>query len=203
VAGHHWTATPKKNGTALVSTAGGFTLAASTNKTANTAKAPIVLTLPTGGTRAVIDAAQAKCSGGDVITTDVTLTGTYASATATLSSAVATNKVTIASHDFTAVASGATGDQWNIGADDNASAANLAAAINASTTSGVQGVVTASASGAVVTVTAVGGGTGGNAITFTKTGSPITVTGGGTLAGATDYSTGPTGIVTLRWEPNF
>jgi hypothetical protein len=80
VGGTSWTATPKKNGTALVSTPGGFTLAAGTNKATNVARAPVVLANPTGGTRPVLDAAQVKCTGGEVISNDITLTGTYTGA---------------------------------------------------------------------------------------------------------------------------
>ena len=46
---------------------------------------------------------------------------------------------------FTAVASGATGNQWNVGATATLSAAALAAAITASATALVSGYVTASA----------------------------------------------------------
>lgn len=108
-----------------------------------------------------------------------------ASATATLVSAVATNAVTINGVAFTAVASGASGNGWNIGGTDTISATNLAAAINGSTSAGVAGVVTATSALGVVTVTAVQSGLTGNSVTFTKTGSPITVTGSGFLAGGT------------------
>jgi phage tail sheath gpL-like len=79
---------------------------------------------------------------------------TAASGTFTLDTVIATDAVSINGVTFTGVASGATGNQFNIGADDDETAENLAAAINASVTALVSGYVTASASGAVVTVTA-------------------------------------------------
>lgn len=69
---------------------------------------------------------------------------------------------------FTAKASGATGDQWNKGATLSASAANLAAAINASTTALVAGYVTAAAVAGVVTITAERPGVLGNCITIAE-----------------------------------
>jgi hypothetical protein len=81
VGGTSWTATPKKNGTALVSTPGGFTLAAGANKATNTALSPFgAMTNPSGGTRPVLDLAQVSTSGGESITVDVTLTGVYSTA---------------------------------------------------------------------------------------------------------------------------
>lgn len=69
---------------------------------------------------------------------------------------------------FTAVASGATGDQWNVGASATASAAALAAAINASATALVSDNVSASADSGVVTITASKKGTLGNCVTIAE-----------------------------------
>jgi phage tail sheath gpL-like len=69
---------------------------------------------------------------------------------------------------FTAKASGATGNEWNVGASATLSAAALAAAINASVTALVSGYVTASADSGVVTITAVRPGTLGNCITIAE-----------------------------------
>jgi phage tail sheath gpL-like len=93
-------------------------------------------------------------------------TAVQASGTVTLSSHVATNTVTINGVTFTAVASGATGNQYNIGASDSDTATSLAAAINASVTALLSGYVTAEANGAVVTVTAVWPGISGNMFTL-------------------------------------
>lgn len=87
-----------------------------------------------------------------------------ATGTVTLSSHVATNTVTINGTAFTCVASGATGNQYNVGADDTETAANLAAAINAS--SDLTDLVTASSALGVVTVTAASAGKLGNCITI-------------------------------------
>jgi hypothetical protein len=145
-------------------------------------------------TLAAARALQAAAAGAFPSTAKVhvaysTSDAVQASATATLSSAVATNAVTINGAAITAVASGATADQWNIGGDDTASAVNLAAAINASTTARIAGVVKATSAAAVVTITAVVPGLAGNGITLTKTGAPITVTGSGFLAGGTGADT--------------
>ena len=56
--------------------------------------------------------------------------GVKATGVFTLSSAVAGDSATIAGIKFTAVAAGATGDQFNIGVNDTATAVNLASAIN-------------------------------------------------------------------------
>jgi phage tail sheath gpL-like len=90
---------------------------------------------------------------------------------------------------FTAVASGATGNQWNVGADATASAANLATAINASVTSLVSGYVTASAATGTLTITSAFYGLSGNQCTIAKgvdAGSVMTVSGARLTAGAED-----------------
>lgn len=88
-----------------------------------------------------------------------------ASGTVTLSSHVATNTVTINGTVFTCVASGAVANQYNVGTD-TVTAANLAAAINASVTANIAGLVTATSAAAVVTVTAVTPGLLGNLVTL-------------------------------------
>lgn len=69
---------------------------------------------------------------------------------------------------FTAVASGATGNQWNVGASATLSAAALAAAINASATALVTDNVVAEAASGVITFTAKNPGTIGNCITIAE-----------------------------------
>jgi len=87
-----------------------------------------------------------------------------ASGTFTFSSTGPTNgqTCTIAGVTFTAVTSGATGNQFNINATPATVAANLVTAINAA--SSLSGIVTASANGAVVTLTAVVPGKMGNGL---------------------------------------
>lgn len=112
-------------------------------------------------------------------------TGTFTfSAAATANDTVLINGVT-----FTAVASGATGNQWNVGASATATATNLAAAINASVTALVSGYVTATSALGVVTVKSVFYGTAGNMVTIAKgvdAGSVITVSGARLTGGAVD-----------------
>ena len=85
-----------------------------------------------------------------------------ASGTITLSSMVATDTITINGVVFTCEASGATGNQFNVGGTDTITATNAAKAINASVTAKVLNYVTASSSGAVITITAVQPGLQGN-----------------------------------------
>jgi phage tail sheath gpL-like len=62
------------------------------------------------------------------------------------------------------MASGATGNQYNVGADDTATAANLATALNANTT--LDGMIVATSALGVVTLTALIPGELGNAVTL-------------------------------------
>jgi phage tail sheath gpL-like len=97
---------------------------------------------------------------------------------------------------FTCAAS-PTGNQWAPGASATASAANLAAAINASVTSLVSGYVTASSVAGVLTITSVFYGLSGNQCTIAEGvdgGSVMTVSGARLTAGATD-----SGALTLQF----
>lgn len=105
-------------------------------------------------------------------------TAAAATGTVTLSGAgTAGDTVVINGVTLTAVASGAVNNQWNVGASATASAANLAAAIVASTSPLVSGTVTASSLAGVVTLTAAAVGLLGNAVTLAATGA-------GTASGA-------------------
>lgn len=94
------------------------------------------------------------------------------------------NAYTLATSDATIVVSGAT----LTGGD--CSGANLAAAINASATSGAAGYIRASASGSIVTVEAFQAGLLGNLIALTEVGSMVL--GGATLAGGAGGDVTPT-----------
>lgn len=107
---------------------------------------------------------------------------TYASNTYTIASGnlSANDTLTIGGVVLTAVASGATGAQFNIGTSALATAQNLAALINSYTNSssnnGTVGMITASAaagtsSSGVVTMTAAAAGSIGNAIATSKSAS--------------------------------
>lgn len=78
---------------------------------------------------------------------------------AVLATVVATNVITINGVTFTCVASGATGNQFNVGGSDTLSATAAAAAINASTTAGIAGVVTAKSYGTLLVISSSLNGT--------------------------------------------
>lgn len=106
-----------------------------------------------------------KCvSGSHPCSIKTRVNAVKATGTITLASHVATDTVTVNGITFTAVASGATGNQYNIGADDTATAVNLAAALNANTT--LDGMIIATSALAVVTLTALSAGEIGNAMTL-------------------------------------
>ncbi len=87
-----------------------------------------------------------------------------ATGTITLSSHVANDIVTVNGIAFTCKTSGATGNEYNVGVDDTATAVNLAAALNANTT--LDGMIVATSALGVVTVTALVPGELGNAVTL-------------------------------------
>lgn len=135
--------------------------------------------------------------GGSQLTPSVAVSiqdyETQASGTFVLTSVVATDIITINGVSFTAVASGATGNQFNVGVNDNATAENLAAAINASVTALVSGYVTAAkttetASPATVTVTSAFYGVSGNQTTIASADSTIVASGARLTGGAPDSS---------------
>lgn len=97
-----------------------------------------------------------------------------ASGTLTLASAVATNTATVNGTTFTAIASGATGNQFNVGSDDTETAANFVTAFNAS--SSVNTMLVASSEDEVITITALYPGVLGNAVTLVG-GTNITASG--------------------------
>lgn len=86
--------------------------------------------------------------------------------TITAASVLAADSVTVNGVVFTAVNTGNVGNQFDMSGSNTACATSLAAAINACTTAGVQGVVAARSTAAVVTVFAVVGGTAGNSLTL-------------------------------------
>lgn len=93
----------------------------------------------------------------------------------------------IAGVTFTAVASGATGNQFNVSATAATQATNMASAINASAS--LAGIVTASAVSGVVTITAAQKGKLGNGIAISAgTLSNVTASGALLTGGAADSS---------------
>ena len=112
--------------------------------------------------------------------------GVLATGTITLSSSVTNDTVTVNGTVFTEVASGAGNNQFNHGASDTITAANLAAAINASTTAIIQNNISATSALAVVTVTAKEQGTLGNLMTLAI--SAHGSVSAANLAGGTDWT---------------
>lgn len=115
-----------------------------------------------------------------------------ASATLTGTSVIATDAVVINGVTFTCVASGATGNQFNVGASDALTMAALAAAINASVTAKIAGYVTATSLLTVTTVTAVAYGLSGNMFTITSNDGTIVASGSGFLTGGAADATAQT-----------
>lgn len=123
-------------------------------------------------------------------------TAVSASTTGTFTDApTAAQTITINGVTFTARDSGATGNEFNIGSSVTATAANLAAAINASTTAGIIGTVGASSNAGVVTFYAIVPGSAGKNIPISEsldnfTLSDTTFSTGGTQAHSTILSAG-------------
>ena len=108
-----------------------------------------------------------------------------ASQTVAFASAVAGNTVTVRGMVFTAIAADATpatSQEFSVGASNTACGDNFAAAVNKN--KAILGVTAANASG-TVTITASDYGVAGNAITLSRVGAPITVS-GATLSGGVD-----------------
>lgn len=173
--GTSWVATPKRGATALVSTAGGFTLAAGALKSTNTSVSPVrSMSLPTGGTRPVVKRAVA------------------ATQTIVVGSIAEDNNVVIGGITYTAKDSGAAGaHEFNILGSAALNAAALAALINADPLN----PCVASVSSDTITLTAKRVGSAGNSITTTSTAN--FTPGAGTLANGFDYGSTAGDIVVV------
>lgn len=123
-------------------------------------------------------------------------TAVSASTTGTFTGSPSNNEtITVNGVVFTAKTSGATGNQFNIGASVTANGDNLAAAINASTTAGIINVVSASNVAGVVTFSSVVPGEVGLNTPITEaltnfTLAATTFTTGGTKAHSATISAG-------------
>ena len=200
--GTSWTATPKRNTVAMVSTPGGWTQAGGTGHTANTAVSPFgAVTVATGGTRPVIQKLV------------------YASQTVQAGTVVAGNTVTIGGVVYTAAASGNGTSTFTTAGASTATitATNFAAPINANPVSVVTAKVATPATDTITIVSKSPVAAVGNAITSVSSAN-FTV-GGATLASGYDlaggagdiitmdvtltgsYSPGPYGSVVLVFEP--
>lgn len=126
---------------------------------------------------------QAMGSGINIVYYD---TAVSASTTGTFTGAPSADEtITVNGVAFTAKSSGATGNQFNIGSSVTATAANLAAAINASTTAKIIGTVGASSALGVVTFYSIVPGSVGLNIPITEALSNFTLA-------DTTFSTGGT-----------
>lgn len=118
-----------------------------------------------------------------------------ASGTFVFDTVIATDAFSINGVSFTCMASGATGNQFNVGADDLETAENAAAAINASVTALVAGYVTAEAfdddGDITLLVTSSFYGLAGNQTLIASADSTI-VASGATLTGGADDATAQT-----------
>ena len=115
---------------------------------------------------------RAAASGDRAVTLALQFGATVqATGTLTLASVVATDAFAIGGTTLTGVAAAPTTSQFLIGADDEETAQNIAAAIALNPT--IAALVSASAAAEVVTITALAAGTGGNAITLTSADATI------------------------------
>ena len=135
---------------------------------------------------------QAIGVGGRSFKGQVFSGGVQASGAITFSSFVASDTITINGVVFTGEASGATGNQFNIGADDTGTATNAAAAINASSSAKIVNTVLATSAGPILTITCKECGAIGNLMTLAISahGSVSTAVAGGTDGTVTSLAQG-------------
>lgn len=133
-------------------------------------------------------------------------TGQAASGTLTFSGLPAANStVTIAGVAVTFVASGATGNQSNIGASPSATVTALAAMLNA-VSSGSLSNQTYTATGAVLTVTSKTAGTSGNAVTLVASAASNALASATTLLGGSNqfvFNSGALALPSATLEVGF
>jgi phage tail sheath gpL-like len=122
--------------------------------------------------------------GIESATMELVLAAGVASGTVTLANVSVSDTVTIGGVVFTAVASGATGNQFNQGGTDTADAASLVTAVNANTT--LDGLILASNVAGVVTFTALEPGELGNVVTLASSNGTRLAVSGAVLAGGTN-----------------
>lgn len=146
--------------------------------------------------QAISDLAESMISGnqaGGPPTVISSIEGNAVRATGTLigTSVVATDAISINGVTFTAVASGATGNQFNIGVNDAATMADLARSINASASALVSeqvtaAVTTATATPSTLTVYSKSYGVFGNSVTLASADATIVASGARLTGGAAD-----------------
>jgi hypothetical protein len=151
------------------------------------------------GVRRILNLIEGGLMGAKTLTSIAARdTAVAASATITLASFAAGTVILINGVPFTGKGSAATtgNDEFDIsGGTDTLDATALAAAINASTTAGISGVLSATSNAAVVTVTSLVPGLAGNAITIENLG--VVATGTVTCSAVDDADTVSINGVTL------
>lgn len=127
-------------------------------------------------------------AGGNTSATTISVrnTGVKATGTVTCASIADSDTVTINGVAFTAQDASPGANEFLQTGDDTADAAALAAAINASASAGISGIVTATSSGAVVTVSAAVPGKIGNAITLASSNGTRAAVSAARLAGGSE-----------------
>jgi len=135
-----------------------------------------------------VNSGMLPASSDDAISLNIAIQDnmTPATGTFTLASVVATDACSINGVTFSCVSSGATGNQFNVGADDDETAENLANAINNSATALVNTAVVASVAANVVSLTSKIWGVAGNWITIASADATITASGARLESGAVD-----------------
>jgi phage tail sheath gpL-like len=123
-------------------------------------------------------------SGNRMATVELAVAAVAATGTVTLASVNVSDTVTIDGIVFTAVASGATGNQFNQGGTDTVDAESLVSAVNANTT--LDGRLVASNVAGVVTFTALEPGELGNSISLASSNGTRLAVSGAALAGGTN-----------------
>jgi phage tail sheath gpL-like len=135
--------------------------------------------------RELINLMEGMASGTYNGAMNVKLGAVQASKTGTFTgNPTAADTVTVNGVAFTARASGAVANEYNIGADATANAAALAASINASVTAGIVDVVLASSALGVITFKSKQAGKVGNSIVLSESTGNFTLA-GTVLAGGT------------------
>lgn len=183
-------------GNAIVLTSSGSTVAVSGSGTLSGATAVAANEFDISGTNAQVCTSLAAAINACALLLGVVTA--WASATVVTVRAVTAgtggDAIGLASSDAQLAVSAATltgggtvaNNVFDFGGSDTETAADLARAINASSTSLVSGHVAASSAAAVVTLTARNSGLAGNAITLASSGSTVAVSGSGRLTGGTE-----------------
>lgn len=126
----------------------------------------------------------AVAGGNESASMELAIAAGVATGTVTLASVNVADTVTIDGIVFTAVASGATGNQFNQGGTDTVDAESLVSAVNANTT--LDGRILASNVLGVVTITALEPGELGNSITLASSNGTRLAVSAAALAGGTN-----------------